>query len=766
MLFQPTVLRGARLKLLASLMVALATSPSITRSQRVSRPDTTVTPGTARRLPGVEVIESVKALERIPGSAVRIDARQLRESRAFTTNELLRKVTGLNVREEEGLGLRPNIGVRGLSPTRSTKVLLLEDGVPFTIAPYGDNATYYHPPVDRFESVEVLKGSGQILYGPQTIGGVINYLTPAIPLLPEARVTLAGGSRGFRSAHARAGGTFGGAGIFGDYIRKEGRGARVNTASTLDDMSLKFLVPLAAQQSLSVRANLFRERSQVTYSGLTEAEYAADPRSNPFAADEMLLDRIGAALTHRVAVGVNAGVGAGAAPALTTTLYGYRVTRDWWRQSSNSAQRPNDLSDPQCGGMANLSTSCGTEGRLREYNVVGIEPRFAWQAVGAHAVLQVELGGRAHLETQERRQVNAAFPRSRTEGPPSDVNSGLMEDNRRTTSALAAYLQARALAGKFSVTPGIRVEHLRLTRLNRRPVPASAQGASGATSLTALIPGFGATYAPQNGVTVFAGVHRGFAPPRPEDVISNTSGGVVELSAEASWNTELGARWTPNAIFSLESTLFQLDFENQTVPASVAGGTGATLTSAGRTMHRGVELAIQGSSPVSAARVTPFVEVAATWLPIARFAGERFAYVGTAGSDVAGKVYADQNAPGTRTKLRVTGNRLPYAPEAMLTATIGARHSAGVDVRLEAVTVSGQFADPLNTRVLVPDGQQGPIAGNTLWNLTVNAPVFSTGVRAWLTVKNLTDHTVVVDRSRGLLPGMPRVVQMGFERGW
>lgn len=372
-----------QLSIFASVAVALATWPSVARPQRVSRADTVVKAAIARHLPGVEVIGSVRALERIPGSAVRLDARQLRESRAFTTNELLRKVTGLNVREEEGLGLRPNIGVRGLNPTRSTKVLLLEDGIPFTIAPYGDNATYYHPPVDRFESVEVLKGSGQILYGPQTIGGVINYLTPAIPLLPEARVTLAGGSRGFRNAHARAGGTFGSAGIFGDYIRKEGRGARANTRSTLDDASLKFLVPLAARQSISVRANLYREQSQVSYSGLTEAEYAANPRANPFADDEMALDRIGAALTHRI--------GTGPARALTTTLYAYRVARDWWRQSSNSAQRPNDQSDPQCGGMANLSISCGTEGRLRAYNVVGIEPRLTWQRVGAHAVLQADL---------------------------------------------------------------------------------------------------------------------------------------------------------------------------------------------------------------------------------------------------------------------------------------------------------------------------------------------------------------------------------------
>ncbi len=91
----------------------------------------------------------------------------------FNFSEALRKVSGVNVRDEEGFGLRPNIGIRGTNPTRSTKILLLEDGVPLAYAPYGDNASYYHPPVERFESIEILKGAGQIEYGPVTVAGAL-----------------------------------------------------------------------------------------------------------------------------------------------------------------------------------------------------------------------------------------------------------------------------------------------------------------------------------------------------------------------------------------------------------------------------------------------------------------------------------------------------------------------------------------------------------------------------------------------------------------
>jgi Fe(3+) dicitrate transport protein len=81
---------------------------------------------------------------------------------------------------------------------------------------------------------------------------------------------------------------------------------------------------------------------------------------------------------------------------------------------------------------------------------------------------------------------------------------------------------------------------------------------------------------------------------------------------------------------------------------------------------------------------------------------------------------------------------------------------------VEGVAISEQFGDAANTRLLVSDGQQGPLSGNVLWNVTANVPVPRTTLSAWVAIKNLTDRTVVVDRTRGLLPGLPRLVQMGL----
>jgi Fe(3+) dicitrate transport protein len=411
--------------------------------------------------------------------------------------------------------------------------------------------------------------------------------------------------------------------------------------------------------------------------------------------------------------------------------------------------------------VANLSTTCGNQGRLREYGVAGLESRIRLDGTAGRATHQLDAGIRLHRESQDRVQVNGGFPGARTPGPSGDTNSGIVEDNLRRNTAYAGFAQERILLGPWTVTPGIRLEHVRYQRVNRRPVAGNPEGVEGRTSLTQVVPGLGVTLAASGTTTVFAGLHRGFSPPRTEDLISNSTGGVVELGPELSWNAELGLRSQPLAGLAVEATAFRMAFDNQIIPASVAGGSGATLTSAGRTLHGGLELSTRASSAgLWGSRHELALSVSWTWLPVARFEGERFVFVGQDGADVPGKVYGDQNALGTRERVSVKGNRLPYAPRHLLTAGLGWTAPQGFDLSLEAVHVGGQFGDALNTTSLVPDGQQGPIPAATVWNVSANYAIGS-GTGIFATVKNATDRLFVVDRTRGLLPGMPRLLQMG-----
>src|SRR4051812_40130891 len=88
---------------------------------------------TARARADDEVrVEGTKAdtLERSTGSGSQVSKTEIAHAQPQSSTEVFRRVVGLNVRPEDGMGLRLNLGVRGLNPTRSRLVLLQEDGVP------------------------------------------------------------------------------------------------------------------------------------------------------------------------------------------------------------------------------------------------------------------------------------------------------------------------------------------------------------------------------------------------------------------------------------------------------------------------------------------------------------------------------------------------------------------------------------------------------------------------------------------------------------
>lgn len=663
-------------------------------------------------------------LRSIPGSGATIEREDLERARVFTVNEALRQVPGVLPRDEEGLGLRPNIGVRGLSPTRSSKVLLLEDGLPLTYAPYGDNATYSHPPIRRFERIEVLKGASQIRFGPNTVGGVVNYITPAAPETTRGDIMIAGGDLGYREFDFSGGGPVLGARVLGHVNVTRFDGVRANHDLGFEDYYLKIERDLGADHALTLRLGYATEDSQVSYSGLTQAEYTSDPFANPFPNDRFTLERATASATHswRLPAGF----------ALSTSAYSLWFNRDWWRQSSNSGQRPSDSSDPACGGLANLNTTCGNEGRLREYNSYGVESRLGWSGGLLGSEAKFETGLRWHTERQNRLQINSDTPTGRT--PGTGPNSGVLEANKRYAEAWSAFASGQFRYGKLTISPGVRFESIAYERKN------GLTGARGENDLTSTVPGLGLTYDVTDGLTFYGGVHEGFAPPRVEDVVTN-AGGVVELGPEESLNWEAGLRGSLAPGLDIDVAAFLMEFDNQIVPASVAGGT--AVTNGGETHHSGLEGSLKGS--LRDAGVWDdndlYVRLTATYVAEAEFRGRRFSILDA-------------------TRL-VTGNRLPYAPEWVGSAALGYARGDWLTAQAEVQYTGAQFADDLNTIAPNANGQRGRIEAATIVNLAANITPGDGGATFFFTVKNLFDEVYIVDRTRGILPGAPRLVQGG-----
>ena len=94
---------------------------------------------------------------------------------------------------EDGVGLRPNIGMRGTSPDRSKKVTVMEDGVLISPAAYSASTAYYFPLITRMAQVRVLKGPAAILYGRDSVDAVPRLVEAPAPLRLAAYAAILGG---------------------------------------------------------------------------------------------------------------------------------------------------------------------------------------------------------------------------------------------------------------------------------------------------------------------------------------------------------------------------------------------------------------------------------------------------------------------------------------------------------------------------------------------------------------------------------------------
>lgn len=686
-------------------------------------------------IPEVRVLgEKPRLMGNIPGSAAFISPAALRSINPVNGNEALRTVAGLNVVEEEGIGMRANIGIRGLDPDRSSRVLILEDGVPVALNPFGEPQMYYTPAIDRMEAVEVLKGSGQVLFGPQTIGGVINFVTAAPPLKEEARVRLSAGQNGFFSSLLGYGNTVGNAGFRVDYLRKQADNIGPTTFR-INDLSGKVRLDLGARSVLGIKLGVYDETSNSTYIGLTQPMY--DRGDQDFARlapdDRLAVRRISGSISHEYRF----------RPALRlkTTAFAYTTTRNWQRQDfSRNASASNrtgvvwgDENIP--GGAIYMRDQNGH--RDRQFEVAGIEPRLSASFSTGRVYHKLDAGARYLFERAFEQRVN---------GRKANAAAGaLIDDEIRSGQALSAFVQHRLDFGKhWSFSAGIRSE----TYYYERDIVRLAQKDTSIvsnTSISQLIPGVGINLNLNDKWTLFTGMHRGFSPPRVKDAISN-EGLAYNLDPELSWNSELGLRGRVGEGLGIEWTAFHMDFSNQIIPISESsGGSGSGLVNGGRSIHRGVEASVNWNA-------------GSLFLP----AGHSFDMY--AALTYADAYYSADRFIGAGDAVNVRGNRLPYAPEWLYSAALQYAAPFGLQARLTITGQSAQFSDELNTVTPSADGETGLISGRYTLDANLGYTLPKGKWNFFAGVKNLTNERFIATRRpQGIRVSIPRFVSAGIE---
>ena len=231
------------------------------------------------------ILGRLDRFENIAGSAYVVDQKQLAEFDYDDILRVLRSVPGVYVQEEEGFGLRPNIGIRGSGLDRSARIAVLEDGILIAPAPYAAPAAYYFPTQRRMKGVEVLKGPAAISVGPRTTGGAINLRSTAIPDATAVFLSLVAGSDRYQEFYGYAGGSSDRTGWLIETVQQKSDGfkrlADGNTGYQLKDYLAKFRVtsdPSATFfQALEFKFGYTDQAADETYLGLTADDFAGDP---------------------------------------------------------------------------------------------------------------------------------------------------------------------------------------------------------------------------------------------------------------------------------------------------------------------------------------------------------------------------------------------------------------------------------------------------------------------------------------------------------
>ena len=276
----------------------------------------------------LEIISEIDApYQDLPGAATVMDMQTLKLVNPIGTQEMLEYVPGINGFADDGIGnSRISIGIRGLNPRRSSRVLILEDGVPIQPALYVYPNMYYNPPADRIDQIEVIKGSGSILYGPQTMGGVINYFTRRPRSDYGGSFKITGGENGYGSLFAELGG-WGNEKYKPEFqlLFKRGDGFRQNNSFEQLNGTFKLNIRNSDSKNTYMKLNLNYENSNATYTGLTEWSFNNDPRFNPKEDDNFKVFRYAFDLMQSEKLSSNL--------TKSTTFFTSYFDRKWWREN-------------------------------------------------------------------------------------------------------------------------------------------------------------------------------------------------------------------------------------------------------------------------------------------------------------------------------------------------------------------------------------------------------------------------------------------------
>lgn len=685
-------------------------------------------------------------LEDTPGAASVLTDEDIESFRPYTLHDAFDVVPGVRTIDDDVLGLRSGIGIRGAPSRRSRKVLLLEDGVPINASTYLDPSAHYTPPMERLESIEVLKGTGHVLHGPLNNHGIINFRNKRPTSAPETTVELGAGNLDTFKRHAMHTRTDGRLGTVFSYTGMDADGSFDVEEFSWDDFFVSFDYELNESHDIGLSITYFRERSDYDESNLTPIEYDLAPRRK--------LGRFGQEYNN-----------------FNLDYYKYDLTHNWWvsdRFSVSNKLFATDLDrarftvEPEEIEVDALpdfvyeddayrfvpGVSGVMIGRVRQYNTYGAESRMQLTGLGSgnteHAL---QWGLRAERHFLDNRE------------PFGDIGEILNNNNRGHFSgenaleaaslekfqatAVSGFFQDAMRTGHWTVTPGVRVEYY--TQKEDVLLDDNEPGdGPEKDSNTLVLPSISALYDGFENTQWFGSIGRGYTP-----AFARTAE-EFPLEPETGINTQVGFRTTAWRGFAVEGALFYNHIEDTVVQLPYTIDDRNVVLNSEDSRSYGVDVGVRfDSSALTGSAYNFFGELA-------------YSYVNAEFTDG-----------------EVDGNRVPEIPENAGSITLGVEHTAGWKASATLSHFGSFYTDPTNvrSRTLADEDREpvgpgdeleirepavlGLVPSHTLLSARASYALPHAPVTLWVQGRNLTDKQYITDFENGIRPGAERTYVAG-----
>jgi len=694
------------------------------------------------------IIGSKDEVYNLAGSAVYLGADEWRSQGYTNINEMLGRVPGVYVREEDGFGNFPNISMRGADGTRSEKVTLMEDGILTAPAPYSAPAAYYSPRASRMSGLEILKGSSQVRYGPQTTAGVINYLSTLVP-------SGAGGPDDpnfyWRSTYGTDN-TFFNHLYYGDTVRTENGNfgylfellhQKSDGFRDLDgggDTGFEVTEPMVKlfwepnsllKQRFEFKYGHTDLDADETYVGLSEADFAANPFRR-YAGTQF--DNIQTEQNRTYLKWI-------AEPteqfSFETALYYNDFSRNWYKIRSI------DVTDPADVGLLNGSTPgvMSLRANARDYEAYGFQFAGLYEFDTGPVEHDLAFGARWHYDEIRRFQRDDTITSTGTGSNGFTITNigapGSGGNRSQSAEAVSFWVSDEVSFGGLTLSPGFRYEHVDLEYTDFLSDATNTVDSTASGDESYFAPGIGFTYDLTDENRLFGGVFKGFSLAGPRSILKDG------IDKEESLGYELGIRHRKEAL-NAELVGFLTDFDNL-----VATDTGFGISNNNRNVGEATVYGVEGFLGYDAGvdRGLGYnvpMYVSATWI-----SAELDSTVAAGGGE---NIYGG----GT------PGSNIPYVPEWKLAAGVGVgfeKWGANLDLTYTSSTfgTANNFTRPVTSQI------QGKI--DSAFRVDLSAYYQATeNIKIVGGIHNLLDEEILSSRIPiGARAAAPRSIYGGFE---